>query len=870
MKKNISINISGIIFHIEEEGFDQLKNYLERINTYFKAFEDSSEVISDIESRIAEIFLSKLNDGKQVISLEDVEDLIATLGKVEEFKTPEPLADIHTEDENNEYDYQDTPQDSEEQEYKSYHGNKRLYRDAKRKIIGGVAAGLANYFRIDALWVRLLFLLLFLDVFFTQSVSLGMLIAYLVLWAVLPGSETLEEDKKIKKLYRNPDEKVIAGISGGLAAYFGVDPVIFRLLFIITTPIGGTGLIAYLILWIITPEASTITEKLKMKGEPITLSNIEQNIKKSLKVEPSEEENVLVKILLFPFRLLAMLVQALGNLLGPLLRFLVEAIRIIAGIILIIIGLSTIFSLTVMLGACLGMISYANIIFASQFPYHMLLESFPASLWWFSFIAAVVPAIFVLLLGISTIAKRIVFSAFVGWSLFAIWMIGVGGSTFLLPQVVSDWKTTATFQKEYVPKVSHETLYLLSKNQLLEDYNMVRLSLQSSEDSSRLVAKQNFKAHGSSRAEALNNAAMVSYPMSHNDSSILIPTHYDFNENAIFRNQQLEVALLIPIGQHFIIDRELNNILTYNNRTEFKRLGGRYYEDKVWYFDKDSKLQCVNCEPNESETKRTYSKSLKVDLGVLEINEMTKEIVDEVMRDIEIDMDIDLSDLPRSGMRRYSYGRESITFNERDYSHIEASSIFHLYIKQGPYEDIKVFGRESDLEDVTIRNKRGTLVIDMNNSWFFWNKKREFIKVEITVPELEGIQLSGASKAYLYHRKEGFVDISLSGASSVEGELVCDDLKLKISSASKATISGKANSMHASLSSASKLSADDFKTNYANVKCSGASNASIYASKTLDLSASGASKINYIGNATINRQNISGAAKIIKNQPLPD
>ena len=89
MKKNISINISGIIFHIEEDGFDTLKKYLDSINKYFSSFEDSSEILADIESRIAEIFLSKLNEGKQVITAEDVNSLMSTMGSVSDFQAAE-------------------------------------------------------------------------------------------------------------------------------------------------------------------------------------------------------------------------------------------------------------------------------------------------------------------------------------------------------------------------------------------------------------------------------------------------------------------------------------------------------------------------------------------------------------------------------------------------------------------------------------------------------------------------------------------------------------------------------------------------------------------------------------------------------------
>ncbi len=89
MKKNISINISGIIFHIEEDGYEHLRKYLDSINKYFASFEDSSEILADIESRVAEIFLSKLNEGKQVITAEDVNTLIATMGSVSDFKAAE-------------------------------------------------------------------------------------------------------------------------------------------------------------------------------------------------------------------------------------------------------------------------------------------------------------------------------------------------------------------------------------------------------------------------------------------------------------------------------------------------------------------------------------------------------------------------------------------------------------------------------------------------------------------------------------------------------------------------------------------------------------------------------------------------------------
>jgi len=149
MKKNISINISGIIFHIEEDGFERLKVYLESINKYFSTFDDSGEIVADIESRIAEIFLSKLNEGKQIITSEDVDFITTIMGSIRDLKVVEeeepaketkPLPETKSGEESKKEQYSETTTDQ-----------KKLHRDTNRKLLGGVASGIANYFSIDPL-----------------------------------------------------------------------------------------------------------------------------------------------------------------------------------------------------------------------------------------------------------------------------------------------------------------------------------------------------------------------------------------------------------------------------------------------------------------------------------------------------------------------------------------------------------------------------------------------------------------------------------------------------------------------------------------------------------------------------------------------
>ena len=364
MKKNISINISGIIFHIEEDGYDQLKEYLESINRYFSTFEDSLEIIADIETRIAEIFLSKLKEGKQVIGLDDVEVLIATMGSIKDFQAAEEDTSFSAIAEESEVS-------EEEEDQGEPIFSKRLYRDNNRKLLAGVLSGIAFYFNIDALWIRLLFVLLFFGVWAFPAWPGFLFLAYIVMWIVVPASDELKEEKKIKKMYRDPDSKVLGGVASGIAAYFGVDVVIIRLLFFATIFIAGTGLILYIILWIILPEAKTLTDKMEMQGQPVTLSNIESNIKKSLNVTEGDE-NILVKILLFPFRLIAALFEFLSRALGPFMSFLVEALRVIVGVLIAIIGISGVLGVLIATGVFVGLIAGGDLNIMYPLPFEII------------------------------------------------------------------------------------------------------------------------------------------------------------------------------------------------------------------------------------------------------------------------------------------------------------------------------------------------------------------------------------------------------------------------------------------------------------------------------------------------------------------
>ncbi|NVK83608.1 MAG: PspC domain-containing protein, partial [Cytophagia bacterium] len=431
MKKNISINISGIIFHIEEDGYKKLKDYLDSINKYFSSYDDSEEIIADIESRIAEIFLEKLDEeGKQVISNADIDLLISTMGKISDFEAMEEEAGFTPAGEPKEPKSESrSTNNSENTSYEK----RRLYRDLNNQIVGGVSSGLANYFNADPIWFRIGFLLLL-------GTGFGLL-GYIILWIVTPGSNDLKEDDSIKKFYRDPDDRVLGGVASGLANYFRTDAIVFRILFIVLI-FGGVGIIAYIVLWIIGPQAKSLTDKMQMKGEKVTLSNIDSNIKRSKEEDLNPKgEGAFTKILLFPFRLIGRIFRALGSALTPLLLFIAAAFRIFIGAIISLIGISVMFSLLVTAGVLLGLHDGDWFYWSdTDFPIHIFYNTVPEIGILFAFAAIFIPFLYVFIAGITIIAKRKVMSSSVGWSILGIWMISVLGTFATVPNVVRDFR----------------------------------------------------------------------------------------------------------------------------------------------------------------------------------------------------------------------------------------------------------------------------------------------------------------------------------------------------------------------------------------------------------------------------------------------
>ncbi|MDI9337276.1 MAG: PspC domain-containing protein [Alphaproteobacteria bacterium] len=276
MNKIININFQGFVIPIEEPAYEKLKEYVQALRECFKKEDGAEEIVNDIEGRIAELMNFILKDGHAFIAATDIDNIIKSIGKPEDMT--DNNADSNAQNTSNPTSNNDGIK------------SKRLTKSVTNKFIGGVCGGIANYFAIDPIFIRILFIITIGFAWFV----------YLILWIVLPPSTSAEFDNKSKKLYRNIDEKIIGGVCSGLASYFKTENWIFRILFVIPfismvfnnwswpffnflhLGFSPAPVFLYGLLWLIVPAAKTTSQKLHLKGEKIQLDNIKHSVQEKM------------------------------------------------------------------------------------------------------------------------------------------------------------------------------------------------------------------------------------------------------------------------------------------------------------------------------------------------------------------------------------------------------------------------------------------------------------------------------------------------------------------------------------------------------------------------------------------------------------
>lgn len=540
MKKTISINIGNIFFNIDEDAFNKLDTYLKTIRGHFSKSDGQEEIMSDIESRIADLFQQKINDSKQVISIADVEDVIRIMGKPE--------------------DYILDNEDFEQNRSRQY-----------------------------------------------ESHSTG-------------------RNSNPKRLYRDPDNRYAAGVCSGIGYYFGFDPMWLRLAFAFSFLFFGSGFMIYFILWIIVPEAKTTSEKLEMRGEPVTFDNIGKAVENELgnlktkfsdagadfsKNGGREFGNRFSQFINEFFDMLAQVFGGLFRILGKV----IGVAFVFAGVILLI---AMLFSLTT--ATSLGVFNFPDL--EIQVDNLMSLMVVPTWIRFWLYLSVsllvIIPLLSLIYGGIKLITGYRSKNHIVTISATVIWVLAF---FFTLTSVV-------TIAKEYrqdgnvieqVPlgNITSDTLYITTSKDLfdLDQYSRRRfhdkllikqtdnqliignptLSVEKSTSGQYELELEKY-ARGSSSSRAEENAERIEYKFQVADSLISFNPWFDLGKTENFHGQSLHIILRVPEGKSVHFEKDASRIIydvdNVTNTRDSKML------NKTWTMKKEG-LTCINCNNEE-------------------------------------------------------------------------------------------------------------------------------------------------------------------------------------------------------------------------------------------------------------------------------
>jgi phage shock protein PspC (stress-responsive transcriptional regulator) len=499
MNKTIIININGIVFHIEEDAYEILKSYMTDVKRHFSNSADSLEITTDIENRIAEMFSEMLEkEGKQVIIEQDVKTVVDQMGTVADFENAE--------------DDSKTPPNP----FAAPTESRRLFRDPDDHLVGGVCAGIANYFDVDAVWIRLAFA--------------------------------------------------------------------------VCTAIAGSGLILYIILWIVVPKAITRADRMAMKGEKQNLQGFKKNFEEELSSVRQNLSNFGNEARPFAYKardFAGDFFHHLGIFFNGAGRVLVKMI----GVVLLMICFAFAIFLIVLL---IGILGFGAVSFEHVFPMSIFEGRYVAAIVISAFVVAFIPVLSIILMIIKALFNTRTINRSAGSTILVIWLTGLGFLIYYSAKTAANFRDGATFVQTINIKPDAGNTYYLKINDLkyftAEDsarlniktlfnknmsvidnddddnergLNNVNLNIERS-DVNRPVLVESFSARGRDYDEALFNARNTKYIFSQQDSVLKFDPKLRRNMADIWHGEEVFLTLRLPLNAKVVVDQEIRKIAGVN------------------------------------------------------------------------------------------------------------------------------------------------------------------------------------------------------------------------------------------------------------------------------------------------------------------
>jgi phage shock protein PspC (stress-responsive transcriptional regulator) len=526
MNQTINANISGIVFHVDIDAYELLKEYLGKIKSHFSDSEERTEIMQDIEMRIAELFSETIKKPEMVVNKAEVERVIKIMGKPEQYII----------DKEDDTDY--------EKKESSYNKDSKSYTD--------------------------------------------------------------------KKLFRNPDERILGGVASGIAAYLNVDTVWVRLFFVIAAVFIGFGFPAYIVLWIAMPEAKTVADKLKMKGEPINI----ESIKKTFDYEAGRVNESFKHLNSNKFiKKFGPTVENIFKGLGDLIIYISKAFIKIIALITLFVGLTLLMIIFLIYSGLESMVSLtSNGVMLVQ--YEDLLNLVLVSDTYLMlaligiFLLVSIP-VFSLIYFSSIILFNVKKSGIFGTLLFLLFLIGFIISLSIGLNLSNDYSKTQQIENKQTISKSENVFniiandsYMPGKPVLESEFPIISFDKDSIYQGfihfSVLKSKTNdfyfeetIESKGNSHKDALQKAENVGYFYQLNDSSLFLNKYLSVPKGDRLKGQAVSIKLYLPLYQVIYLDNSLKNIIydvkNVSNTNELNMLS------KKWVM-LESGLTCLECD----------------------------------------------------------------------------------------------------------------------------------------------------------------------------------------------------------------------------------------------------------------------------------
>jgi phage shock protein PspC (stress-responsive transcriptional regulator) len=495
MKKTFTINISGNVFHIEEDAFEKLQDYLLKLNQYFACQPSGQEILQDIESRIAELLQEKLNTGQEAVTNEWVEEVMDRMGKPEDFMDSQSAEAFET-----------------------------------------------------------------------------------------TGTD-VKGEKSNKRMYRDPENRVLGGVCSGMSAYFNFDPVFLRILFVVLVFLGaGISVIVYLILWIVVPKAKTTAQRLEMRGEEATIPNIQKTIQE----EVTEVKNSFSKISQsVTFQKGKEVANKAGHVSVQAAKGLGRVFAVVFGSLFILAGFFGLVSFLVSMAVGNSFVHSNSVGIASEVDFSGLLGFLVSPGMVSIAILLVVLLVGIPLLAVLFVGTKLVFryktnNKLIGLGAFGIWLVALVAMIALTAGQMSNFSDKSTMSAgKLLNCPTCKTLYIrlgeapekmdVENNVHFEDFILatidnekvlagnpgLQIEATESDDFSVIIKRT---TRGKNKAEVQTTLDRINYEVTSKDSTLVLNRYFTLGNQAKWRDQQVQVIVKVPKGKMINLDSNLDQL----------------------------------------------------------------------------------------------------------------------------------------------------------------------------------------------------------------------------------------------------------------------------------------------------------------------